>query len=63
MLGGGYEKEYLRIREVAEIFGVHYATVYNAVRQNKMPARKIGGVWLIPAEYIEEIKYKKEGDK
>jgi len=58
-----HEREFLRIDEVAEILGVNYGTVYYAAKTGKIPSRRINSVWLIPREYIEEMKYKKEDEK
>jgi excisionase family DNA binding protein len=42
---------YLSLHEAAERLGVHYMTVYRRVRLGILPARKVGGTWLIdPAE-------------
>ena len=42
---------HLSLHEAADILGVHYMTVYRRVRLGILPARKIGGTWLVdPAD-------------
>jgi len=58
-----HKREYLRLSEVAEILGVHYTTVYYAVKKGKIPSRRINSLWLVPREYVEEVKNGKEDNK
>lgn len=42
---------HLSLHEAADLLGVHYMTIYRRVRLGILPARKIGGTWLIdPAD-------------
>jgi len=42
-------RQYLRVDEVVEIFGVCRRTVYNWIEQKRIPAVAIGGgPWVIP---------------
>ena len=47
------DKEYLSPEEVASLFSVSLRTVYNWIKQKKIPAMKIGGVWRIRRSDIE----------
>lgn len=58
-----HKRKYLRLSEVAEILGVHYTTVYYAVKKGKIPSRRINSLWLVPREYVEEVKNGKEDNK
>jgi MerR family transcriptional regulator, light-induced transcriptional regulator len=42
---------HLSLHEAADLLGVHYMTIYRRVRLGILPARKIGGTWLVdPAD-------------
>jgi len=43
----------LSLHEAAERLGVHYMTIYRRVRLGILPARKIGGTWLIDPADLE----------
>jgi excisionase family DNA binding protein len=47
------DKEYLSPEEVAALFSVSLRTVYNWIKQKKIPAMKIGGVWRIRRADLE----------
>jgi excisionase family DNA binding protein len=44
-----------RAREVAEILGLPLQTVYEALRDGRIPARRIGRTWLISAAWVEGV--------
>ena len=44
---------HLSLREAADLLGVHYMTVYRRVRLGILPARKVGGTWLIDRADLE----------
>ena len=46
-------KAFLSIKEAAEYLGVEYKTVYRLVKQGKLPAGKVGGVYRIRREDLE----------
>jgi len=50
-------RRYLRVNEVAELFGMHRATVYRAVADGRLPAprRLPSGRLGWPAEEIDEL--------
>ena len=42
---------HLSLHEAADLLGVHYMTIYRRVRLGILPARKIGGTWMVdPAD-------------
>lgn len=55
MINKDKEKNRLTIPEVAEKLRCSYITVYRMVREGELPARKVGGKWLIVAKDIERI--------
>lgn len=44
------------IAEVAEIFGVHYNTIRNWIKNGEIKGVKIGNTIRIPDEEIERLK-------
>ena len=38
---------HLSLHEAADLLGVHYMTIYRRVRLGILPARKIGGTWMV----------------
>ena len=44
--------QYYTIYEVAEILKVHHTTIRRAIRENRLPAIKIGTEWRIKKEDI-----------
>lgn len=44
---------FFTVHEFATRTRRHYQTVYQAVRAGRIPAFKEGGIWLIPATYLE----------
>lgn len=53
--------QYLSIKDVAEWLNVDYKTIYRLIRQNELPAAKVGGVYRISREdvehYVEQPTY------
>lgn len=45
--------QYLSIKDVAEWLNVDYKTIYRLIRQQELPAAKIGGVYRIRKEDVE----------
>ena len=44
---------HLSLHEAADLLGVHYMTIYRRVRLGILPARKIGGTWMVdPADLV-----------
>ncbi len=44
---------HVSLHEAADLLGVHYMTIYRRVRLGILPARKIGGTWLIERADLE----------
>ena len=44
---------HLSLHEAADLLGVHYMTIYRRVRLGILPARKIGGTWLVDRADLE----------
>ena len=40
---------HLSLHEAADLLGVHYMTIYRRVRLGILPARKVGGTWVVDA--------------
>ncbi len=43
------------VRETAQTFGVSDGLVYDALRNGKVPASRIGRRWLISRQWIERV--------
>ena len=43
----------LSLHEAADLLGVHYMTIYRRVRLGILPARKVGGTWMIASADLE----------
>ncbi len=48
--------EPLSLDEAAQLLGVHYMTVYRYVRQGKLAATRVKGVWQVTAHALEEFQ-------
>lgn len=46
----------LSLEEVAELLGVHYMTVYRYVRQGRLEARRVKGIWRVSDEAIKRFQ-------
>ena len=44
---------HLSLHEAADLLGVHYMTIYRRVRLGILPARKVGGTWLVDPADLE----------
>jgi excisionase family DNA binding protein len=53
-------REFYSVREVSEILGLHYNTVWRLANTGKIPASKIGRYYFIPASFIEGLKEQKK---
>ena len=47
---------YRSIRSAAGEFGISQLSVRRPIRQGRIPAVEIGGVWRIPSSYLEEFE-------
>ena len=50
------KKQYYKIGEVAEIFGVAYDTVKKWCLRGDIDANNVGGIWFIPIEAVEHYE-------
>jgi len=50
-----FKQDYYTPREIAEMMGVHYQTVMNWLRSGKLRGVKIGQIWKISKEALEEL--------
>jgi len=48
--------EFLTLEEAAERLGVHYMTAYRYVRQGKLSATRVKGVWQVTPQAIDESR-------
>ncbi len=48
-------------KEVQEMLGISQTTVYRWLETGKLPAVKIGKLWRIPADALEELLNTAEG--
>ena len=44
---------HLNLHEAAHLLGIHYMTIYRHVRLGILPARKIGGRWMVDPDNLE----------
>ena len=51
---------HLSLHEAADLLGVHYMTIYRRVRLGILPARKIGGTWLVDPADLKRATAKPE---
>ena len=49
--------DYLTPYEVADELCVSLTTVYNLLREKKLPGFKVGKVWRIPKDALERVIY------
>jgi excisionase family DNA binding protein len=47
--------------EAAEMLGVSYYTVYEYIRENRLVAERVGGIYMIPEKAVKEFKAKPTG--
>lgn len=47
-------KEYLRSKEIAQLFSISYPTLKNLRKEGKIPCYKLGGIYLYKREEIIE---------
>jgi hypothetical protein len=54
-IGGKGTKNMLVAKEVARLLGSRLAYIYSEIWANKIPgAQKVGKIWFIPAEAVEQ---------
>jgi len=55
------QKEYLTVKEIANMFGLSPVTVERLARKGQIPAVKIGWQWRIPAKEFQAWLQKQRG--
>ena len=58
---GPGERDFLSTAEAADKLGVSYYTVYEYIREKRLVAEMVGGVYLIPKQAVAEFKAKPTG--
>ena len=52
----------LTLYEVANILNVHYRTVLNWIKEDRLKANKLGRVWRVSEEELEKFIKSKKAD-
>lgn len=48
------EKQFYNLKEIAELLGRHYMTIYDHVRKGLLPANKVGRNYIVSKEQLEQ---------
>ncbi len=54
-------RDFVTTSEAAEALGVSYYTVYEYIREKRLVAEMIGGIYMIPKKAVQEFKAKPTG--
>ncbi len=54
-------RDFVTTNEAAEMLGVSYYTVYEYIRENRLVAERVGGIYMIPEKAVKEFKAKPTG--
>ena len=54
-------RDFVTTNEAAEMLGVSYYTVYEYIREKRLVAERVGGIYMIPAKAVKEFKAKPTG--
>ncbi len=54
-------RNFITTNEAAEILGVSYYTVYEYIKEGRLPADMVGGSYMIPKKAVEAFKPKPTG--
>ena len=60
MLDINEEPSFLTLEEVAAMLRVSKRTIHRMIKQNKMPAFKVGGQWRIAQNRFKQLVHQKE---
>ena len=60
MLEINEEPSFLTLEEVAAMLRVSKRTIHRMIKQNKMPAFKVGGQWRIAQNRLQQWVHQKE---
>src|SRR6266581_8267246 len=54
-------RDFVTTSEAAEALGVSYYTVYEYIREKRLVAEMVGGIYMIPKKALQEFKAKPTG--
>src|SRR5438105_13886743 len=54
-------RDFVTTSEAAEMLGVSYYTVYEYIREKRLVAERVGGIYMIPEKAVKEFKAKPTG--
>jgi excisionase family DNA binding protein len=54
-------RDFITTSEAAEALGVSYYTVYEYIREKRLVAEMVGGIYMIPKKAVQEFKAKPTG--
>jgi excisionase family DNA binding protein len=54
-------RDFVTTSEAAEALGVSYYTVYEYIREKRLVAEMVGGIYMIPEKAVQEFKAKPTG--
>lgn len=54
-------RDFVTTSEAAEALGVSYYTVYEYIREKRLVAEMVGGIYMIPRKAVQEFKAKPTG--
>src|SRR5271157_3600102 len=54
-------RDFVTTSEAAEALGVSYYTVYEYIREKRLVAEMVGGIYMIPKKAVQEFKAKPTG--
>jgi excisionase family DNA binding protein len=54
-------RDFVTTSEAAEVLGVSYYTVYEYIREKRLVAEMVGGIYMIPKKAVQEFKAKPTG--
>jgi len=52
------KRKFLKVKDIAEIFGIHYLTARAWCQEGKLKAVKIGRDWYVPITELERLGLK-----
>jgi excisionase family DNA binding protein len=54
-------RDFVTTSEAAEVLGVSYYTVYEYIREKRLVAEMVGGIYMMPKKAVQEFKAKPTG--
>src|SRR5437867_8042989 len=54
-------RDFVTTSEAAEALGVSYYTVYEYIKEKRLVAEMVGGIYMIPKKAVQEFKAKPTG--